>query len=83
MVKINEQNMALSSGLGLAGHVVTNFLRFKKDELFDCCKEDMIKDALKPNRLTAVLIYLISFKIFMNIFPIMKTLTLTSTQREL
>ncbi|RDY72557.1 HNH endonuclease [Halobacillus trueperi] len=59
MAKIKEQHMALSSGVGLAGHAVTNFWEFK-DEIFDCYKEEMIDSAFKPKKFTAVH-YLLEF----------------------
>jgi HNH endonuclease len=55
---LKEQHLALSSGIGLAGFVVSNFWYENFEEFFDTFKDEIIDSIVKPKPITAVHHYL-------------------------
>ncbi|PAE87666.1 HNH endonuclease [Shouchella clausii] len=57
----NDEHLAFSSGIALAGWAISNFWDYNS-EAFSCFKDEIIESIVKPNKLTAVHHYLYFFQ---------------------
>jgi hypothetical protein len=60
-MRLKEEHLALSSGIGLAGIAVTNFMEAGRDAM-EIFREEIIDCIVKPSRTTAVHYYLAYFQ---------------------